>query len=312
MRASATKRSAVQEAPTAPTDTTVPEQCVALIDYISDLPDEISFRKGDVINVIAKNCATGYWLGRIGDREGLFPNCFCSSNMTPSRAPKFCNKAMAMYDYSPRDTLEMPLRKGDVIAVMRPSSSPGWWCGVNESAAARLKAEHPDTPPDMLEAQCGSAQAPLLLPLNFVTARIVLAEYNFHGRAAHELSFQKGDVIYVHRKWNDGWWEGTLKGKRGIFPSNFTIPNVPTTTPPFFCLRCKTVMQLGASECKECAKAEEMTTTMLRAVEDYRSGLLEKLDLCAYIEVDPAKGGRGALLSVADASEKRTRGRAQD
>jgi hypothetical protein len=37
-----------------------------------------------------------------------------------------------------------------------------------------------------------------------------------------ELPFQKGDIISVLEKNDDGWWRGELNGKTGMFPSNYT------------------------------------------------------------------------------------------
>ena len=36
-----------------------------------------------------------------------------------------------------------------------------------------------------------------------------------------QLSFQKGDVITVTQSIEGGWWEGTLRGVTGWFPSNY-------------------------------------------------------------------------------------------
>jgi len=32
---------------------------------------------------------------------------------------------------------------------------------------------------------------------------------------------QAGDIITIINKENEGWWEGTNKGKKGLFPSNY-------------------------------------------------------------------------------------------
>ena len=36
-----------------------------------------------------------------------------------------------------------------------------------------------------------------------------------------QLKFKKGDLITVTQKEDGGWWEGTLDGKTGWFPSNY-------------------------------------------------------------------------------------------
>lgn len=50
---------------------------------------------------------------------------------------------------------------------------------------------------------------------------VVRAKFNFQQTNEDELSFSKGDVIHVTRVEEGGWWEGTLNGKTGWFPSNY-------------------------------------------------------------------------------------------
>lgn len=37
-----------------------------------------------------------------------------------------------------------------------------------------------------------------------------------------------GDVIEITKHLEDGWWEGRLRGKEGLFPANFTEPASPS------------------------------------------------------------------------------------
>jgi E3 ubiquitin-protein ligase SH3RF len=39
----------------------------------------------------------------------------------------------------------------------------------------------------------------------------------------YELELQIGDIVYVHKKREDGWFKGTLQrtGKTGLFPGPF-------------------------------------------------------------------------------------------
>lgn len=38
-----------------------------------------------------------------------------------------------------------------------------------------------------------------------------------------ELELRVGDIIYVHKKRDDGWYKGTLQrnGRTGLFPASF-------------------------------------------------------------------------------------------
>ncbi|XP_014425213.2 rho guanine nucleotide exchange factor 6 isoform X5 [Pelodiscus sinensis] len=50
---------------------------------------------------------------------------------------------------------------------------------------------------------------------------VVKARFNFKQTNEDELTVNKGDIIYVTRVEEGGWWEGTLNGKTGWFPSNY-------------------------------------------------------------------------------------------
>ncbi|XP_042196598.1 rho guanine nucleotide exchange factor 6 isoform X2 [Callorhinchus milii] len=50
---------------------------------------------------------------------------------------------------------------------------------------------------------------------------VVKARFQFKQTNEDELSFSKGDIVYVTRVEDGGWWEGTCKGKTGWFPSNY-------------------------------------------------------------------------------------------
>uniref|UniRef100_A0A671XMF5 Rho guanine nucleotide exchange factor (GEF) 7a n=1 Tax=Sparus aurata TaxID=8175 RepID=A0A671XMF5_SPAAU len=50
---------------------------------------------------------------------------------------------------------------------------------------------------------------------------LVRARFNFQQTNEDELTFNKGDIIGVTRQEDGGWWEGTLNGRNGWFPSNY-------------------------------------------------------------------------------------------
>ena len=49
------------------------------------------------------------------------------------------------------------------------------------------------------------------------------ALYDYGATTAEELTFSEGQLIRLRRKAedgvDDGWWEGELNGKVGVFPS---------------------------------------------------------------------------------------------
>ena len=52
----------------------------------------------------------------------------------------------------------------------------------------------------------------------------MLAIYDYQKDKDDELSFNEGQLIYVTRKNDDGWWEGVMEGMMGLFPGNYVEP----------------------------------------------------------------------------------------
>ncbi|XP_037907741.1 sorbin and SH3 domain-containing protein 2 isoform X27 [Hermetia illucens] len=50
---------------------------------------------------------------------------------------------------------------------------------------------------------------------------IARALYNFQGQSARELSFKKGDVIYIRRQIDKNWYEGEHNAMVGLLPVNY-------------------------------------------------------------------------------------------
>ncbi|XP_055704291.1 sorbin and SH3 domain-containing protein 1 isoform X30 [Phlebotomus papatasi] len=50
---------------------------------------------------------------------------------------------------------------------------------------------------------------------------VARALYNFQGQSAKELSFKKGDIIYVRRQIDQNWYEGEHNAMLGLFPSSY-------------------------------------------------------------------------------------------
>ena len=42
------------------------------------------------------------------------------------------------------------------------------------------------------------------------------AIYDYSARSSKELSFKKGDIIQVFKRFNREWWDGTINGTEGF------------------------------------------------------------------------------------------------
>ncbi|XP_069433420.1 nostrin isoform X4 [Ovis canadensis] len=47
------------------------------------------------------------------------------------------------------------------------------------------------------------------------------ALYSFQARQDDELDLEKGDIVTIYKKKDEGWWFGSLKGKKGHFPAAY-------------------------------------------------------------------------------------------
>jgi len=51
-----------------------------------------------------------------------------------------------------------------------------------------------------------------------------LAIYDFQARTSRELSFRKGDVLFLFEKVSVDWWEGaTSNSQKGLVPDKYII-----------------------------------------------------------------------------------------
>ncbi|CAH8546176.1 unnamed protein product [Schistosoma margrebowiei] len=52
----------------------------------------------------------------------------------------------------------------------------------------------------------------------------VITMYEYVRDKDDELTFVENQIIYVIKKNDDGWWEGIMNGKTGLFPGNYVEP----------------------------------------------------------------------------------------
>ncbi|XP_074527385.1 vinexin isoform X9 [Halichoeres trimaculatus] len=128
-------------------------EAVALFNFNADLPVELSFRKGEVINITRR--VDEKWLeGRITgtSRSGIFPASYVQGAIPNQSAPHVNSLPhtaapnspgsvaqhqpyKAVYNYKPQNSDELELREGDIVQVMEKCDD-GWFVGTSERTRA--------------------------------------------------------------------------------------------------------------------------------------------------------------------------------
>lgn len=145
------------------------------------------------------------------------------------------------FDYKAQHDDELTITVGDIITNIKKDDG-GWWEGqlkgrrglfpdnfVREIKKDMKKENTANKPPEkpINEVSNGS---PLLLSETIIRTnkkgersrrRRCQVAFSYMPQNEDELELKVGDIIEVVGEVEEGWWEGILNGKTGMFPSNF-------------------------------------------------------------------------------------------
>ncbi|XP_044267611.1 uncharacterized protein LOC123013250 isoform X2 [Tribolium madens] len=124
---------------------------------------------------------------------------------------------------------------------------------------------------------------------------VVQAVYPFKGSNNDELCFKKGDLITVTQK-DDGWWEGTLNGKTGWFPSNYVKESKDAPKPVMVQQN-----QYKSVVLKDLIDSEKAHVTEL---ESLVTNFLQPLEKSAILTNDEYKQLTGNIAEVLDTHQQ--------
>ncbi|XP_036876399.1 SH3 domain-containing kinase-binding protein 1 isoform X6 [Manis javanica] len=149
-------------------------------------------------------------------------------------------EAVVEFDYQAQHDDELTISVGEIITNIRKEDG-GWWEGqINgrrglfpdnfvreikkEMKKDPLSSKAPEKP--MHEASSGNAllSSETILRTNKRgerRRRRCQVAFSYLPQNDDELELKVGDIIEVVGEVEEGWWEGVLNGKTGMFPSNF-------------------------------------------------------------------------------------------
>uniref|UniRef100_A0A663LQ26 SH3 domain containing 19 n=1 Tax=Athene cunicularia TaxID=194338 RepID=A0A663LQ26_ATHCN len=98
------------------------EWCEALHDFTAETKDDLSFKKGDYIQIL-EQVDLEWYRGRLNEKEGIFPAIFvqtCSGTAKTGPLSWKKGKAKALYDFHGENEDELSFKAGDTITEVEP------------------------------------------------------------------------------------------------------------------------------------------------------------------------------------------------
>ncbi|XP_075884231.1 dynamin-binding protein isoform X2 [Nelusetta ayraudi] len=182
-------------------------QARALMSLHAQLKEELDFREGDLI-VITGLPEPGWYQGELEGRRGVFPEGFVEllgplrSPQEPLDCPYLDSDSQQFADEEPYEA-EEDEEMGEEEEEEEEEEESVEGRGEEQRDAA---VEEGGDEEEEDEEEGGV---------------YVVALYEFRAMEAGELDFDRGDRIRVVNTLEDGWLEGELRGRRGIFPHRF-------------------------------------------------------------------------------------------
>ncbi|NXN37728.1 DNMBP protein, partial [Rhinoptilus africanus] len=217
---------------------------VCTSDFTSQEPGSLSLQRGDLV-ILGGSLASSWLQGRSSwGSKGFFPSSCVRELCLSVRSRQLSQSALlevpayslgqarALMDLSAQLEEELDFREGDVINIVGVPE-PGWFEGelrghrgifpegfVELLTPLRAPGTSVDPEPTGTCDTNGTVEIP---PKEEEEpgSTYGVALYQFQALESKELDFDVGDKIRIIGILEDGWLEGELRGKRGIFPHRF-------------------------------------------------------------------------------------------
>uniref|UniRef100_A0A8C5NYL0 Sorbin and SH3 domain containing 2 n=1 Tax=Jaculus jaculus TaxID=51337 RepID=A0A8C5NYL0_JACJA len=227
----------------------------AVYDFKAQTSKELSFKKGDTVYILRK-IDQNWYEGEHYGRVGIFPISYVEKLTPPEKAqparppppaqPGEIGEAIAKYNFNADTNVELSLRKGDRIILLKrvdqnwyegkiPGSSRQGIFPVSYVEVVKKNSTSADDDPDPPVPHSYSSdrihslgsskpQRPVLTHENIQGGgEPFQALYNYTPRNEDELELRESDVVDVMEKCDDGWFVGTSRRTKffGTFPGNY-------------------------------------------------------------------------------------------
>ncbi|OPJ84361.1 dynamin-binding protein isoform A [Patagioenas fasciata monilis] len=218
---------------------------VCTSDFTSQEPGSLSLQRGDLV-ILGGSLASSWLQGRSScGSKGFFPSSCVRELCLSVRSHQLSQSALlevpayslgqarALMDLSAQLEEELDFREGDVINIVG-IPEPGWFEGelrghrgifpegfVELLTPLRASGISEDPEPPVTCDTNGTVEMPPKEEEEDPGSTYGVALYQFQALESEELDFEVGDRIRIIGILEDGWLEGQLRGRRGIFPHRF-------------------------------------------------------------------------------------------
>ncbi|KAI6179827.1 hypothetical protein M3Y98_00652800 [Aphelenchoides besseyi] len=182
--------------------------------YVAQQDDELTMEEDDMIEVI-EDVEDGWARGRLKDKVGLFPTNFVSFTTTQTtNSTSYSTPRLTSEDIRKKSREESQQSNGKTQAERTASSDSNVLPSSFKASVRKSQT---------LSGGVPSTSTTNSWPKSTSAKEVAKVLYEYGATQPDELDLREGDVITVlTRKCADeGWCEGELNGRRGLFPENF-------------------------------------------------------------------------------------------
>ena len=198
------------------------QEVTAVADFAARSEDEVSFRKGDRVLILAPALDEGWYFGEAHDHTGLVPETHISPKPTLARPPR--KSSLASSAPPPPAAGAAGARKSSVASA----ASAG---GVGAARSYPVQAGPAPAAPADPAAPAAEHWQPAV-----AATKHARATFDYAARMPDELSFAADDVIELPtgEPSEPGWYQGVVAGRHGLVPSTHIeiIEGPPPARPP--------------------------------------------------------------------------------
>ncbi|XP_060116850.1 growth factor receptor-bound protein 2-like isoform X1 [Heteronotia binoei] len=208
-------------------------EAVAKYDFGATADDELSFKQGDILKVLDKECDVNWYKAELDGKDGFVPKNYAEMKPHPwffgeiprAKAEKVLGQQrqdgaflLRVCETVPGD-FSLSVRCGSEVQhfkVFRDRAGKYFLWALRFSSLNELVRHYRAT-------SVSRNRQIFLRDMEQVSPEppYVQALFDFAPQEEDELGFRRGDFIQVLDNADPNWWKGACRGQTGTFPRNY-------------------------------------------------------------------------------------------